>query len=204
MAIADDAKRDKRNQLVAWVDYRKAYDLVPHRWVTAMLRAVWVPKPIMALMKQVIKMWATDLCLWTAEGPEHIPIDMKSGIFQGDSLSPLLFCLCVAPLLECLRETGGFHSPHQNVPVTHLMFAHDLKVYADGKRGLEEVVGMVEEVSGAMGMELGLRKCAVAHMTKGSMEMKGGIALRSDTEIRELEGEVPTSTWEWNRGLGLT
>ena len=36
-------------------------------------------------------------------------------------------------------------------------------------------------------MELGLRKCVVAHMTKGSMEMKGCIALRLGTEIHELE-----------------
>ena len=52
------------------------------------------------------RMWATDLCLWTAEGPEHIHMMMKRGIFQGDSLFPLLFCLCVAPLSEALRETG--------------------------------------------------------------------------------------------------
>ena len=98
------------------------------------------------------KMWATDLCLWTPNGPEHISIDMKRGIFQGDSLSPLLFCLCVSPLSGALRETEGFHSTHQNEPVTHLMFVDDLKVYADGKRGLEEAVEVVEKVSGAMGM----------------------------------------------------
>ena len=36
-------------------------------------------------------------------------------------------------------------------------------------------------------MVFGLRKCAVAHITQGSMVMKGGIALESGTEIRELE-----------------
>ena len=36
-------------------------------------------------------------------------------------------------------------------------------------------------------MELGLRKCAVAHMIRGSEEMRGSIALGSGTEIRELE-----------------
>ena len=82
MAIADEVMRDKRSLSLAWVDYKKAYDLVPYCWVNAMLQAVQAPKPIRALMKQLSKMWATDLCLWTTEGPEHISIEMKSGIFQ--------------------------------------------------------------------------------------------------------------------------
>ena len=202
MAVADEAKRDKRDLSVAWVDYRKAYNLVPHQWLKAMLWAVRVPKPIRALVRQVVKMWATDLCLWTPHGPKHIPMDMKRGIYQGDSLSPLLFCLCVAPLSKALRATKGFYSTHQINPVTHLMFVDDLKVYTDGKSGLEEAVKVVENVSGAMGMEFGLRKCAVAHMIRGSEEMRGGIALGSGTELRELEEEMPTITWGWSRGLG--
>ena len=106
-SIAEEAKRDKRSLSVAWVDYRKAYDLVPHRRVNEMLRAIRAPKAIRALVRVLTKMWATDLCLLTAEGPKHIPIRMKRGIFQGDSLFPLLFRLCVAPLSEALRETGG-------------------------------------------------------------------------------------------------
>ena len=149
--------------------------------------AVRVPKPIRALVKQMVKMWATDLCLWTPDGPEHMPIHMKRGIYQGDSLSPLLFCLCVAPLSKALRATKGFQSTHQIHPVTHLMFVDDLKVYADGKSGLEEAVKVVENVSRAMGMELGLKKCAVAHMIGGSEEMRGSIALRSGAEKQELE-----------------
>ena len=67
------------------------------------------------------------------------------------------------------------------------MFVDDLKVYADGKSGLEEAVKVVENVSRAMGMELGLKKCAVAHMIRGSEEMRGSIALRSGAEKQELE-----------------
>ena len=204
MAVADEAKRDKRDLSVAWVDYRKAYDLAPHRWLNAMLWAVLVPKPIRALVRQVVKMWATDLCLWTPDGPKRIPMDVKRGIYQGDSLSPLLFCLYVAPLSKALRATKGFYSTHQINPVTHLMFVDDLKVYTDGKSGLEEAVKVVENVSGAMGMELGIRECAVAHMIRGSEEMRGGIALGSGTEIRELEEEMPTVTWGWSRVLGRT
>ena len=173
--------RDKRSLSVAWVDYHNTCDLIPHRW------AICAPKPIRALVRQVITKWASDLCLWTADSPEHIPMEMKSVVFQGDLLSPLLFCLCVAPLSDALRETNGFRSAYQSEAITHLTFVDDLKVYGENKTELEEVVGMVEVVSGAMGMELGLRKCAVAHMMQGTMVMSRCITLKSDAEISKLE-----------------
>ncbi len=134
-------------------------------------------------------MRATDLCVWTPNGPEKIPVEMKRGIFQGDSLSPLLFCICVAPLSEALRKTKVFQADHQVKPITHLMYMDDLKVYAEDRENLEEVVRLVEEVSGAMGMELGLRKCAVAHMVHGVAVMAGGVPLEKEKEkeISELE-----------------
>ena len=71
------------------------------------------------------------------------------------------------------------------------MFVHDLKVYARDRGSLAEVVSVVEEVSGPMGMELGLRKCAVAHMIRGKKVMDGEIKMESGKEISELEeGEV--------------
>ena len=181
-AIAEEAKNEKRNLSVAWVDYRKAYDLVPHRWITKVLRATSVPRPVRVLMRKLIAKWATDLCVWTPNSPEKIPVEMKRGIFQGDSLSPLLFCICVAPLSEALRKTKGFQADHQVKPITHLMYMDDLKVYAEDRENLEEVVRLVEKVSGAMGMELGLRKCAVAHMVHGVAVMAGGVPLEKEKE----------------------
>ena len=34
------------------------------------------------------------------------PISTKNGIFQGDSVSPLLFCLALAPLSNLLNTTN--------------------------------------------------------------------------------------------------
>ena len=45
--------------------------------------------------------------------------------------------------------------------MTHL-FMDDLKVYARNPRALETALGVVKRVSCAVGMELGLQKCAVA------------------------------------------
>ena len=62
---------------------------------------------------------------------EWIPIRFKRGLYQRDSLSPLLFCLCVVPLSEMLRCSGGFRSEFQQEPLTHLSFMDDLKCYEE-------------------------------------------------------------------------
>ena len=55
---------------------------------------------------------------------------------------------------------------------------------------------LVEEVLGAMCMELELRKCAVAHMTQGTIVMDSGIILKSGKELCKLEEEGSTAIWE--------
>ncbi len=43
----------------------------------------------------------------------------------------------------------------------------DLKVYATGRRSLEQALSVVDRVSKAVEMELGPAKCAEAHLLRG-------------------------------------
>ena len=59
-------------------------------------------------------------------------VSIKRGIFQGDSLSPLIFVLCIVPMTKILRNMrAGYMSG--SVKVNHLLFMDDLKVF--GKNG---------------------------------------------------------------------
>ena len=49
------------------------------------------------------------------------PIKTKSGIYQGDSLSPLVFCLAIAPLSSLLNKSGyGYNNYGYNFSLTRL------------------------------------------------------------------------------------
>ena len=186
-AIAREAQVDKRDLSVAWIDYRKAYDMVPHRWIRGALKAIRAPKQVRRLVRRLVPLWQTNLTVRTAQGTTSIPVTLKRGVFQGDSLSPLLFCICIAPLSLRLRKRTGFRSAHQVSPVTHMFFMDDLKTYEEGKKPLEETVGLVEEVSGAIGMTLGLKKCAVSHARKGKVARGGSTTLPSGNALEEVE-----------------
>ena len=67
------------------------------------------------------------------------------------------------------------------------MFMDDLKVYEEAKADLDETIAEVEELSMAVGMILGLRKCAVAHVEKGKVIHGGNMLLPTGGTIKEVQ-----------------
>ena len=85
------------------------------------------------------------------------------------SLSPMLFCICVTPVSYAMRDTPSYQPSFLQEPITHLMFVDDLKVYAKGTKQLDKCLQSVENISKAIGMALGLPKCATASLRKGKI-----------------------------------
>ena len=46
---------------MAWIDYRKAYDMVPHSWIVEMLGMVKVAGNVEGLLTRSMKDWKTVL-----------------------------------------------------------------------------------------------------------------------------------------------
>jgi hypothetical protein len=104
---------------MAWMDYQKAYDRVSHSWIIKSLEITGINNKIMSFTKKVMSHWRTRMHLHTENKLiETEDIDIKCGIFQGDSLSPLLFCICLIPLTEQLnRLNTGFEENTTNTKI---------------------------------------------------------------------------------------
>ena len=153
------------NLPVAWINYRKAFDRVPHEWISWMLSSMKVPFSIQHTLGNLRKKWSSVFCVGVGRDTVKTELEYRRGLFQGDSLSPLLFCLSIAPISRALRESGGgYRVKYMGTPVSHLFFMDDLKVYAKNASALLDALETVDRVSRAVGMELGLRKCTVAHV----------------------------------------
>ena len=88
-------------------------------------------------------------------------MQIKCGIFQGDSLSPLLFCLSLVPLSHLLNNTGYGYKIN-NKRINHLFYTDDLKLYVRDGLELEGLLQTAKSFSDDLGMEFGLDKCAEA------------------------------------------
>ena len=77
-------------------------------------------------LSESMKAWRVDL---TCNNQSLGGVDIKQGMFQGDSLSILLFVLCLIPLSVILRNSKRAYqfSSHKE-KINHLLFMDDLKL----------------------------------------------------------------------------
>ena len=109
---------------------------------------------IEGLLRKRIGKWKTVL---TANGDALDEVDINRGIFQGDSLSPLLFIIVMIPLTILLkRENMGYKWGPSCKLINHLLFMDDIKLYGKLMRELESLVEVVRVFSKDIGMEFGL------------------------------------------------
>ena len=109
---------------MAWIDFRKACDMVPHSWMIKSLELVGAAKNIVNLLKETMKKWKTNLiCSNTDLGA----VKINRGIFPGDSWSPLLFVVSLLPLTLALRKIKSFGKGKSEL--SQLLFMDDLKLY---------------------------------------------------------------------------
>ena len=101
-AILKDCKRRHTNLAMAWIDYCKAYEMVPHSWIGECLEMFGIAVNVRQFLLSSTKKWKTEL---TSCGQQLGVVNIKREIFQGDSLSPLLFVLCMVPLSLVLRRS---------------------------------------------------------------------------------------------------
>ena len=86
-AVIKEVMSRNKNLAMAWIDYKKAY-MVPNSWITECLDLFGVAQNIKSLLVNNMEKWKVMLCSGNSELGE---VDIKKGIFQGYSLSPLVF-----------------------------------------------------------------------------------------------------------------
>ena len=77
----NDCKKRHTNLSMAWIDYRKAYDLVPHSWVNECMEMFGITENLRKFLQKSMQRWRLSL---TANGQDLGEVNVKRGIFQGD------------------------------------------------------------------------------------------------------------------------
>ena len=90
----------------------------------------------------IMEKWKVMLCSGNYELGE---VAIKRGIFQGDSLSPLLFVLALIPLSVILRKAMAVYEfSESKEKINHFLFTGDLKLYGRSEKRLNSLVQFVK------------------------------------------------------------
>ena len=182
------------NLYVGWNDVRKTYDSVFQEFVIEMLNFIKAPKWIISWLKEAMRTWWT--ILQVKEGKQFElsrEIEIDFGIFQGDFLSPTLFCIAFMIVSSIVRnlKLGYVPGPLSNRETkkvkTHGLLMDDLKIYTAGKTQLEKVMKEVTIVMKSIGLSLGMDKCAILAGERGKVKPAEDIVLSEDQIIKALE-----------------
>ena len=99
--ILNESKTRRKNLAMAWIDYKKTYDMVPQSWIIHCLKMYKISHEVINLIKKTMQTWRVEL---TAGGRSLAETMIQRGIFQGDALSPLIFIIAMMSLNHILRK----------------------------------------------------------------------------------------------------
>ena len=85
------------------------------------------------------------------------------GFLQGDSYSPVGFCLTEVPVGKLLKASKGYKMGRprkRNIKRAHSLFIDDLKTYQENHKMLQIVNETIVQASNDTGACYGVSKCA--------------------------------------------
>ncbi|MGL5043220.1 MAG: RNA-directed DNA polymerase [Culicoidibacterales bacterium] len=167
-AIIMDAFNQKKQPLcMTWLDFSKAYDSISHKHLLWVLEKININAKILKILKRLMSKWNTKLELRKNRRlTKSKKIKLKNGIFQGDSLSPTLFCLSIAPLsyainnsIHTVKSASGWSAGY-GFKIEHQFYMDDLKLYSRTIEDQAKQINTVIHCSKTIGLELNFKKCA--------------------------------------------
>jgi hypothetical protein len=109
-----------------------------------------------------MKKWTTTLQVRVKNNQiTSDPIRVQRLIYQGDTLSPLWFCLALNPLSHLLNRTNygfGIHFQKQEIQrLNHLLYVDDIKLYAATNNQLQQPLRLTQTFSRDINMVFGIK-----------------------------------------------
>ena len=157
---------------------KKRYDMVHG------LKIYKIPDEVIKFTEKTMETCWVELI---AGGKSLAEVKIQRGIFQGDTLSPLLFVIAIMSLNHILRKfTAWYKLSKSQEKINHLMYMDDIKQFAKNGKELETLIRTVRIYSQGIEMWIGIDKYTMLVMTSGKLHMTEGIELLNQEKIRML------------------
>ena len=138
---------------VCFVDFKKAYDSVPHEALLYKLRKMGISGKVYAFIE---KLYANSTLVVNVNDHTSEPVPLLRGLRQGCPLSPILFSIFINDILPLMDEKQPWQPE-----CCYLLFADDLCIVGRSADELQSWMNKVTEWANTWGMTVGPSKCGV-------------------------------------------
>ena len=154
--ILNESKTRRKNLALAWIEYKKAYDMVLQSWIINYLKMYKISHEVINFIEEIMKTWRVEL---TEGGRILTETKIQRGIFQGVDISPSLFTIATMPLNHVLRKsTAGYKLSRLQEKINPLMYTDNIKLFAKNEKEQEALIHAVRIYRQVIGMEFVMEK----------------------------------------------
>lgn len=130
-AILRDARDNKKELHLVSLDLNKAFDSVNHNGIFSTLKHLGCPTRFINHVKRVYSVAATNF----QYGGQEYYARVKTGVLQGDPMSPILFNYVIDRVLACLNNSLGYSLGDSRICA--IAFADDIVLVSGSVLGLQ-------------------------------------------------------------------
>ena len=180
------ATRNKKDINVVTLDFANAFGSVDHRQIVNSLVSLGFPKPFCRWIKDLYNENVTTISV-NGENSQMIP--MERGVRQGCPFSPILFNLCLEPLLRELlsnHKADGYRIDDLSFNVQ--AFADDVVLISHNTEQMRSMLRTVQSFCSVTGMKLTGSKCKwLSYMMKDGRRVSSSDTLEiNEDEIKSI------------------
>jgi hypothetical protein len=183
--ILHDAQRRNTEAHLMALDFTNAFGSVPHQLFLDVMRMRGLPDSLIAV---IADLYHDNSTVVEMNGQKSEHVSWKRGVIQGCPLSPILFDICLEPLLQTIRNVNGgdgieIRTKHGHrevevgeteeasrpaVIITHQAYADDVILFGNSAAGLQRILQTVAQFCSSTGLELNPKKCSSLSRLKSS------------------------------------
>ncbi|XP_072758320.1 uncharacterized protein [Anoplolepis gracilipes] len=161
--ILTDARRTRRQAVVAWLDLSNAFGSIPHATIRRALIRSGVPGGLVNIWNSMYDGCSTRVR--AAEG-YTAPVPIRSGVRQGCPLSPVVFDLAIDSVLRAVTDVdAGFDL--LGYRFNTFAYADDIALVAETPEGMRRLLAVAELEASSVGLRFNPAKCATLHIGAG-------------------------------------
>ena len=173
-----NARINKKQIHVCWLDLRNAFGSVPHDVIQFMMQHIGLPTHLCEIVKDLYTDASTTV---VSNRAETKAINIGAGVKQGDPLSPMLFNIALEYLIRTVKQKhpkSGLNVHDKQLSI--MAYADDLALISGDKQEMKAFLDTVSHVGNTTGLQFNAKKCA-------TLSFQGTKCLEAKFQIQNQE-----------------